>query len=107
MDLILASTSPYRRTFWSSGSACPSAASTRQVDEATWQGRDPLIPRTLAAALALAKAHRGRPPAIPPPVVIGGDQVVALDGAGSLASPAPTSEPRTQLRMRWRAGRTS
>ena len=79
MDLILASTSPYRRA-QVGRLGLPFRCVAPEVDEDEWKARwDGVSPRELAEGLAHAKAAgvAGRNPGA---AVIGGDQLVALDG---------------------------
>ena len=77
MDLILASTSPYRRALLAR-LGVPFRCVAPEIDEDQWKGRG-LGPRELAEGLAAAKAvavARREPGAI----VIGSDQLVAFQG---------------------------
>ena len=100
MDLILASTSPYRKILVER-LGVPFRCLDPRVDEDPFK-TSITDPRTLAEALALAKARAvaARHPAA---VIIGGDQVVALDGA-VLGKPGTNERARAQLRAL--AGRT-
>jgi septum formation protein len=94
-DLILASTSPYRRA-QVERLGVPFRSVAPPVDEdalkAAWGA---IAPRELAERLALAKAEgvaRGEPDA----VVIGGDQLVAFEGS-ILGKPGTTEQAVAQL----------
>ena len=77
MDLILASTSRYRREVLER-LGVPFRCEAPEVDEDEWKGRG-LGPRELAEGLARAKAHAvaAREPGA---IVIGSDQLVAFGG---------------------------
>jgi septum formation protein len=77
LDLILASTSPYRRAQMERLGA-PFRAVAPPVDEESLKDLS-LTPRALALRLATAKA-RSVAEANPDAIVIGGDQLVALEG---------------------------
>lgn len=100
MDLILASTSPYRRALLER-LGVPFRAEAPAVDEDAYKARIP-SPVALAEALARAKAeavarsHTGA-------VVIGSDQLVALDGQ-ILGKSGSTEAAESQLAAM--AGRT-
>jgi septum formation protein len=91
VDLVLASTSPYRRELLSRLSAHFRCLAP-QVDEAARPGEAPSV---LAARLAAAKAHEvaARTPGA---VVIGSDQVADLDGT-VLGKPGSIENARAQL----------
>jgi septum formation protein len=79
MDLILASTSPYRRALVER-LGLPFRSVAPLVDEdALKQTLDGLKPRELAEQLAIAKA-RSIAEVEPQATIIGGDQLVAFDG---------------------------
>jgi septum formation protein len=96
MDLILASTSPYRRALVER-LGVPFRCVAPPVDErALKAGWDGVRPRELAERLAMAKAASvasGEPDA----AVIGGDQLVSLDGS-ILGKPGTTEQAVAQLR---------
>ena len=77
-DLILASTSPYRRALLER-LKIPFRCTAPNVDEADYQ-RQGFAPAVLAATLALAKARDGARQ-FPGSVVLGSDQVPEIDGA--------------------------
>lgn len=77
MDLILASTSPYRRMLLER-LGVPFRSVSPSVDEDTCKALG-LGPRSLAEALARAKAEAVAQ-AFPDAIVIGSDQVAAIDG---------------------------
>jgi 7-methyl-GTP pyrophosphatase len=97
MDLILASTSPYRRTLVER-LGVPFRCVAPQIDEeALKSDLNAATPRELAERLALAKAAsiaRSEPDA----AVIGGDQVVAFDDR-ILGKPGTREQAVAQLRM--------
>ena len=100
MDLILASPSKYRKALIER-LGVPFRCVDPMVDESTWKAAIS-DPRSLAEALALAKARAvaGRFPAA---VVIGGDQVVALDGQ---ILGKPGTDERAVAQLRAMAGRS-
>lgn len=77
MTLILASTSPYRRAQLAR-LGLPFACQAPGIDEDDWKQAN-LAPRELAERLAVAKAASVAANALDA-TVIGGDQLVALDG---------------------------
>jgi septum formation protein len=77
MDLVLASTSPYRRELLGR-LGVPFRCRAPLIDEEALK-RDDLEPRALAEHLALAKATSLRAEE-PQATLIGGDQLVAIDG---------------------------
>jgi len=91
VDLVLASTSRYRRELLSRLSTHFSAVAP-QVDEAARPGEAPSV---LAARLAAAKAHEVAARA-PGAIVIGSDQVADLDGS-VLGKPGSIENARAQL----------
>lgn len=91
MDLILASTSPYRRELLKR-LQLPFRCLAPDTDETPLQGE---TPETLAARLALAKA-RSVAGLNPTSLVIGSDQVAALEG-GLLDKPGNRANARQQL----------
>lgn len=94
MDIILASTSPYRRALLDR-LGLPFRAVAPTVDEAPYKARG-MAPRSLAELLALDKAGsvaRGHPHAI----VIGSDQVAEVDGR-VLDKPGTVEAAVAQLR---------
>ena len=93
MDLILASTSRYRRALIAR-LGVPFRSEDPGVDEAAWKGSI-TDPRALAEALALAKA-RAVAARYPGSVVIGGDQVVAFEGS-ILGKPGSVAGAEAQL----------
>jgi 7-methyl-GTP pyrophosphatase len=97
MDIILASTSPYRRTLVKR-LGVPFRCVAPQVDEEALKSeRDDETPRELAERLALAKAAsiaRSEPQA----AVIGGDQLVAFDNH-ILGKPGTHEQAIAQLQM--------
>lgn len=99
-ELILASTSPYRRALLER-LAVPFRAVAPDFDEEAFP-REGLTPRALAEALARGKAEAvaAREPAA---VVIGSDQLVALDGR-ILGKPGDPARAADQLQAM--AGRT-
>ena len=96
MDLILASTSTYRRALVER-LGIPFRCVAPPVDEpalkARWEG---VGPRELAERLAIAKAA-GVASTEPDAAVIGGDQLVALDGS-TLGKPGTAEQAVAQLR---------
>jgi septum formation protein len=102
MDLILASTSPYRRALVER-LGVPFRCVAPPIDEETLKVEfREAGPRQLAERLAMAKASavaREHPRA----VVIGGDQLVALDGS-MLGKPGTIEQAASQLQAM--AGRT-
>lgn len=76
-DLVLASTSPYRRALLAR-LGVPFLCRAPLVDEGAWKDRA-LSPRVTAERLARAKAE-SLSESEPGAVVIGGDQVVAFEG---------------------------
>jgi len=100
MNLILASTSPYRQALIDR-LGVPFRCVDPMVDESTWKAaiNDP---QSLAEALALAKA-RAVADRFPAAVVIGGDQVVALDGQ---ILGKPGTDERAVAQLRAMAGRS-
>ena len=102
MDLILASTSPYRRALLER-LGVPFRCVAPPVDEAVLKAeRDAAGPRELAEHLAMAKAISVAERE-PHAVVIGGDQLVALDGS-ILGKPGTAERAVAQLRAM--SGRT-
>jgi septum formation protein len=95
-DLILASTSPYRRALLER-LGVPFRGVAPRVDEEALkaQGTDE-TPEALAARLALAKADSVRD-AFPEATVVGSDQLVALDG-DVLGKPGTADRAVDQLR---------
>ena len=96
MDLILASTSPYRRALVERLGVpfrCVAPPVDEQALKAGWGG---VSPRELAERLAMAKAA-GVASGEPDAAVIGGDQLVALDGS-ILGKPGTTEQAIAQLR---------
>lgn len=91
MDLILASTSPYRRELLKR-LQLPFRCQAPDTDETPLQGE---TPEALAARLALAKAHSVAG-LNPTSLVIGSDQVAALQG-GLLGKPGNRANARQQL----------
>lgn len=91
MDLILASTSPYRRELLQR-LQLPFRCLAPDADETPRRGE---APESLAARLALAKA-RSISSAHPASLVIGSDQVATLDGA-LLGKPGNRANARRQL----------
>lgn len=92
MDIILASTSPYRRRLLER-LQIPFECISPPVDEAPLPDE---APHQLASRLALAKAHsvaRAHPEAL----VIGGDQVAALEGQ-LMGKPGTRESAMAQLR---------
>lgn len=100
MELILASTSTYRRDLLAR-LAIPFTAVAPGVDEAAVQ-RAGLAPRGLAEALARAKA-RAVAAAHPGAVVIGSDQLAAVDGEILGKPGAPEAAEAQLLRLQGRA----
>ncbi len=102
MELILASTSPYRRGLVER-LGIPLRCLAPGVDEGRWKAEaGPIAPGELAAGLALAKATAvaaNHPEA----AVIGGDQLVSLDGR-ILGKPGTAGAAAEQLGAM--AGRT-
>jgi septum formation protein len=96
MDLILASTSPYRRALIER-LGVPFRCMAPPIDEAALKESMPgATPRQLAEHLASAKAASVA--AIEPgAVVIGGDQVVSFEGS-TLGKPGTAERARAQLR---------
>ncbi|MEH6568791.1 MAG: nucleoside triphosphate pyrophosphatase [Halioglobus sp.] len=92
MDLILASTSPYRRELLQRLDV-PFQCISPNVDEAALPGEQP---QELARRLALKKAQAVSPQ-YPGSLVIGSDQVAALDGR-LLGKPGTHGAAREQLR---------
>jgi septum formation protein len=102
MDLILASTSPYRRALVERLGVpfrCVAPPIDEQALKAGWDG---VHPRELAERLAAAKAA-SIASVEPDATVIGGDQLVSLDGA-ILGKPGTTEQAVAQLRAM--SGRT-
>lgn len=96
MELILASTSPYRRTLVER-LGVPFRCVTPPVDEpALKAGWHDASPRELAERLAMAKAASVAS-TTPDAAVIGGDQLVALDGS-ILGKPGTIDRAVAQLR---------
>ena len=93
MDLILASTSPYRRALLER-LGIPFRCVSPRVDEDAWKGRG-LAPRELAEALAEAKADSLRPHE-PGATIIGSDQV-AVVGDRVLSKPGTREAAVLQL----------
>ena len=93
MDLILASTSPYRKMLIER-LGVPFRCEDPGVDEAPWKGRIG-DPRELAETLALVKAASVAE-RFPGSAVIGGDQVAACDGQ-VLGKPGTTERAVAQL----------
>jgi septum formation protein len=97
MDLILASTSPYRRAMVER-LGVPFRCVAPPVDEEALKAKlGQASPRELAERLAMAKAA-GVAEREPDAVVIGGDQLVALDDA-ILGKPGTTEQAIAQLQM--------
>jgi len=95
MDLILASTSPYRRT-QVERLGVPFRCVAPPVDEEALKAElGPVAPRELAERLATAKA-RGVARSEPDATVIGGDQLVAFDGS-VLGKPGTADRAMAQL----------
>jgi septum formation protein len=95
MDLILASTSPYRRALVER-LGIPFRCVAPPIDEEVLKANlGQSSPRELAERLALAKAA-GVAELEPEAVVIGGDQLVAFDGA-ILGKPGTTEQAIAQL----------
>ena len=92
MDIILASTSPYRRQLLERLQV-PFRCVSPATDEAPRPGE---LPETLAGRLALEKA-RCVAAIAPHAIVIGSDQVASLDGA-ILGKPGSHAVARKQLR---------
>ncbi|WP_337176481.1 nucleoside triphosphate pyrophosphatase [Paludisphaera sp.] len=99
-ELILASTSPYRRALLER-LAVPFRAVPPDFDEEAFP-REGLTPRALAEALARGKAEAVAA-RVPAAVVIGSDQLVALDGR-ILGKPGDPARAADQLQAM--AGRT-
>ncbi len=99
-DLVLASTSPYRRALLER-LGLPFTAIAPACDEEALK-RPELAPRALAEFLALAKAD-SLVASHPGAALIGGDQVATIDGRilGKPGTPAKAAEQLAQL-----AGRT-
>ncbi|MBA3845871.1 MAG: septum formation protein Maf [Planctomycetes bacterium] len=99
-DLVLASTSPYRRHLLER-LGLPFAAIAPACDEEALK-RPELTPRALAESLALAKAD-SLAASHPDAAIIGGDQVATIDGRilGKPGTPAKAAEQLALL-----AGRT-
>src|SRR4051794_13422871 len=93
MDLILASTSPYRRALLER-LGVPFRTLAPDVDEDAFKDRG-LSPLALAEVLALAKA-RNLSDAWPDAIVIGSDQVASLDGL-PLGKPGSVESALSQL----------
>jgi septum formation protein len=97
MDLILASTSPYRRALVER-LGVPFRCVAPPVDERALEDSMPgATPRQLAEHLARAKAL-GVAAVEPGAVVIGGDQVVSVDGS-ILGKPGTAGHAKDQLRL--------
>jgi septum formation protein len=93
MDLILASTSPWRATLLADA-GIPCTTEDPQVDEARIRGGDPIeTARWRAAAKAMAVAGRRGQGSL----VIGADQIVHLDGR-ALSKPRDAADHRDMLR---------
>ncbi len=95
MDLILASTSPYRRTQIERLGVSFRCVAPDLDEEAAKAAFGPASPRDLAVHLARAKAASiaGREPEA---VVIGGDQLIAFDGR-VLGKPGTAEQAMAQL----------
>ena len=93
MDLILASTSPYRKAQLARLSLQFRAVAPRVVED-DWKALA-LAPEALARSLAAAKAL-SLAEQFPDAVILGGDQLVAFDGE-ILGKPGDAEEARRQL----------
>jgi septum formation protein len=92
MNLILASSSPYRKELLSR-LHLPFTVMAPDVDETPRAGE---APQTLARRLARAKAE-AIAAANPASIVIGSDQVASLDGRSAIGKPESLDNARRQL----------
>ncbi|MGB7300215.1 MAG: Maf family nucleotide pyrophosphatase [Burkholderiaceae bacterium] len=93
MNLILASSSPYRRELLTRLQQ-EFEVVVPDVDESPWPGEGP---KELAIRLAVSKAAAVASSAAPGCLVIGSDQVATLDGRQPIGKPGQHEKARRQL----------